>query len=172
MTTKLAFETFGQKNLPAIVFLHGGGSSSWSWHPVVALLQADYFCLVPDLPQHGGSAQVKPFSMERAADEITALIRSEVPARKAVIVGLSEGAQVGVSLLARAPDQVEFGYFKRRLVKTDLLPPVGSRQEFYAGVITGSSSLLCTVIGIFAGICMPPLVFRTDTLHNSNRTFK
>jgi pimeloyl-ACP methyl ester carboxylesterase len=133
LTTKLAFETFGQKNQPAIVFLHGGGSSSWSWHPVVALLQADYFCLVPDLPQHGGSAQVKPFSIERAADEITALIRSEVPARKAVIVGLSEGAQVGVSLLARAPDQVDSAILSGALLK-----PMASSRWFTPGILRWS----------------------------------
>ena len=133
MTTKLAFETFGQKNLPAIVFLHGGGSSSWSWHPVVELLKMDYFCLVPDLPQHGGSTQVKPFSIERAADEVTALIRSEVPARKATIVGLSEGAQVGVSLLARAPDQVESAILSGALLK-----PLASSRWFTPGILRWS----------------------------------
>lgn len=133
MTTKLAFETFGQKNQPAIVFLHGGGSSSWSWHPVVKLLQADYYCLVPDLPQHGASQQVKPFNMERAADEITALIRSEVPERKAVIVGLSEGAQVGVSLLSRAPDQVESAILSGALLK-----PLASSRWFTPGILRWS----------------------------------
>jgi len=117
MATKLAFESFGQKTQPAIVFLHGGGSSAWSWQPVVEHLKQDYFCLVPDLPQHGRSFEIRPFSMERAADEITALIRSEVPERKATVVGLSEGAQVGVSLLARAPQSVVSAVLSGALLK-------------------------------------------------------
>ena len=40
----------GPVDAPAIVFLHGGHMSGWSWEPVVERMQR-YRCLVPDLPQ-------------------------------------------------------------------------------------------------------------------------
>jgi pimeloyl-ACP methyl ester carboxylesterase len=133
LSTRLVFDTFGQAENPAIVFLHGGGSSAWSWSPVVQHLQADFFCLIPDLPQQGRSFEVKPFSIERAADEVTALVYSQVPSRKAMIVGLSEGAQVAVSLLARAPDLVSSAVLSGALLK-----PLSYSKWMTAGVLRWS----------------------------------
>lgn len=84
---------------PAIVFLHGGRMSGWSWQPVVERMQ-QYFCLVPDLPQFGKSFQQGPFEMGRAADAVAELIRSRVGTGRAHVVGFSLGAQVGMQLLA------------------------------------------------------------------------
>ena len=133
MSSKLIFDSFGFANKPAIVFLHGGGSSAWSWHPVARLLQEDYFCLVPDLPQHGRSIEVKPFGIERAADEITSLIYAQVPSRKATVVGLSEGAQVGVSLCSRAPDLIDSAILSGALLK-----PLAYSKWFTPGLLRWS----------------------------------
>lgn len=133
MPTKLIFDCFGPVYKPAIIFLHGGGSCAWSWHPIVKLLQEDYFCLVPDLPQHGRSIEVKPFGMERAADEITSLIYAQVPSRKVTIVGLSEGAQVGVSLCSRAPDLIDSAILSGALLK-----PLSYSKWFTPGILRWS----------------------------------
>ena len=133
MPTKLIFDSFGPANKPAIIFLHGGGSSAWSWHPVAKLLQEEFFCLIPDLPQHGRSIEVKPFGMERAADEITSLIYTQVPTRKATIVGLSEGAQVGVSLCSRAPDLIDSAILSGALLK-----PLSYSKWFTPGLLRWS----------------------------------
>ena len=52
-SSKLYFEASGPETARTIVFLHGGGVGGWMWRKVVAALQADFHCLVPDLPEQG-----------------------------------------------------------------------------------------------------------------------
>jgi pimeloyl-ACP methyl ester carboxylesterase len=96
----------GQSESPAIVFLHGGELSGRSWQPVVDQLQ-QYRCLVPDLPQHGESVHPGPFDIGVAANAVAELIRSHEGIGQVHLVGLSLGAQVGVQLLATAPELVD-----------------------------------------------------------------
>ena len=94
---------YGPVGAPAIVFLHGGKMSGWSWEPVVQRMQG-YHCLVPDLPQYGKSFQHGPFEIGTAAGAVAELIRSRVASGRAHVVGFSLGAQVGVQLLATEPN--------------------------------------------------------------------
>src|SRR5512146_331055 len=103
MTSLLKYKSSGSENGKTIVFLHGGGVAGWMWDPVVARLQ-DFHCLVPDLPEHGQSMALRPFSMELAANQAAELARDRAHDQKAVVVGLSEGAQVAVQMLATAPE--------------------------------------------------------------------
>ena len=96
----------GPAGAPAIVFLHSGNMSGWSWEPVVERMQ-QYRCLVPDLPHYGKSFQQGPFEMGRAAAAVAELIRSRVGSGRAHVVGFSLGAQVGVQLLATEPKLVD-----------------------------------------------------------------
>ncbi len=75
------------------------------WEPVINLLP-EYYCLAPDQPEHGGSRQIGPFSMELAAQKVAELITRQIPGGKAHLVGLSEGAQIAVKLLEIAPNLV------------------------------------------------------------------
>lgn len=102
----LAFQAFGLNNAPTIVFLHGGGVGGWMWQPVIKHLP-EYRCLAPDQPEHGGSRQIGPFSMELSAKKVAELIRDQAHGGKAYVVGLSEGAQITVQLLVTAPERVE-----------------------------------------------------------------
>ena len=96
----------GPVGAPAIVFLHGGKMSGWSWEPVVQRMQR-YHCLVPDLPQYGNSLRLGPFEMGRAARAVAALVRSRVGTDRVHVVGFSLGAQVGVQLLAAEPKLID-----------------------------------------------------------------
>ena len=102
----LAFQAFGPDNAPTIVFLHGGGVGGWMWQPVIKHLP-EYHCLAPDQPEHGGSRQIGPFSMELAATKVAKLIRDQAHGGKASVVGLSGGAQITVQLLVTTPERVE-----------------------------------------------------------------
>jgi len=118
----LACEAFGSKNAKTVVFLHGGGSGGWMWQPVVKFLP-DYRCLVPDQPEHGRNRQIAPFSMELAAEKTADLILHQANGGKACVVGLSEGAQIAVQLLATAPDAVEKAVISSALLR--LIPGMG-----------------------------------------------
>jgi pimeloyl-ACP methyl ester carboxylesterase len=96
----------GPAEAPAIVFLHGGNLSGWSWQPIVERMPR-YRCLVPDLPQFGKSFEQGPFEIGRAADGVAELIRSRVSTGRAHLVGFSLGAQVGAKLLASRPKLVD-----------------------------------------------------------------
>lgn len=108
---------FGPAGAPSILFLHGGGVGGWSWRPQVEDLQADYHCVVPDLPEHGQSLDVAPFTMTDAAARMAELIHKRAHGGHAHVVGLSLGAQVGVALLAVAARLVDRAVLTGALVR-------------------------------------------------------
>ncbi len=92
----------GPSHAPAVVLLHGGGISGWMWYKCASLLY-DYHCLIPDLPEHGRSCGIKPFTIEDSAQRIADLIGDMVPYGQVNVVGHSLGGQVLVALLSIAP---------------------------------------------------------------------
>lgn len=106
----------GPANAPTIVFLHGGGVSGWMWGPQIERL-GDYHCLVPDLPEHGQSSGVKPFSILDAVARINDLIRRRAHDKRAHVVGLSLGGQITTALLAAAPEVVDHAVLSGTLVR-------------------------------------------------------
>jgi pimeloyl-ACP methyl ester carboxylesterase len=107
----------GPAGAPTIVFLHGGGGGGWMWRPQVEALKGDFHLLVPDLPEHGRSAADAPFTMAGAAAEVAELIRTRAHDGHATVVGLSEGAQVTLALLAIAPELVDHAIVSSALVR-------------------------------------------------------
>lgn len=116
----------GPAGAPAVMFLHGGQLSGWSWGPVVSRLPG-YHCLVPDLPQYGHSFGLGPFDMSRAVDAVAELIRLHVGTGRAHVVGYSLGAQVGLQLLATEPKLVDRAVLCGTAVNT--LPGVRVTQQ-------------------------------------------
>ena len=114
--SSLFYQFSGAASAPEVVFLHGGGSGSWMWKPVMDYLP-ELRCLAPDLPEHGESRSIAPFSMENAADLTAAFIRSKTSSGRAVVVGLSEGAQTLVALLSRHPEVVSRAILSSALVR-------------------------------------------------------
>ncbi len=106
----------GSDDAPTICFLHGGGISGWMWRPQVEALQVTYHCLIPDLPEHGLSASVQPFTIADATHRIAELIRECGHGGRAHVIGLSEGAQITVSLLGSAPEVVDHAIISSALL--------------------------------------------------------
>lgn len=127
----LSFRSIYADNKTTLLFLHGGGGAGWMWQPVVELL-TEYHCLVADLPEHGGSMQIKPFSIALAATKAAELIREQAHGGKAIVIGLSEGAQVAVQMLANFPELME----KTVISSALLLPMPGARMYSSPGLIS------------------------------------
>jgi pimeloyl-ACP methyl ester carboxylesterase len=130
--TNLFFQTYGPDHAPTLVFLHGGGAAGWMWKPVIDQLP-DYHSLTIDLPEQGESQSSGPFSMERAAEETAQIIRTHAHQGKATVIGLSEGAQVAVQLLATAPD-----VFERAVISSALMRPIPGGKWMTPGLVAWS----------------------------------
>ncbi len=131
-------EEHGPADAPTIVFLHGGGGGGWMRRPQVDGLP-EYHLLVPDLPEHGRSANDAPFTIDHAAAEVAELVRARAHGGRATVVGLSEGAQVTVALLALAPEVVE-----RAVVSSALVRPIPGAWMMTPGVVRWSFRLSVT----------------------------
>jgi pimeloyl-ACP methyl ester carboxylesterase len=100
------FQTAGDPQNPAIVFLHGGGLSSNQWQPQLQALSDTFYCVAPDLPEQGQSVNIKPFTLQDSARRVVELIKS-LPSQKAHVVGLSLGGAVALEVTRSAPDVVD-----------------------------------------------------------------
>jgi pimeloyl-ACP methyl ester carboxylesterase len=95
----------GPPGAPAIVFVHGTRLTGSFWAAQQAVLGAEFLTIAPDLPAHGTRAD-EPFTLDGAAAAVAAAIRAETPDGRAIVVGLSLGGYVAMTLAAREPDLV------------------------------------------------------------------
>lgn len=99
----LHVEVTGDPSSPAIVFLHGVGTSGWMWWRQVPAF-ADHLCLNIDLPGHGFSCDVPWISLPDTASQVAELVRARSVTGDAHVVGLSLGGQVALALLEHHSD--------------------------------------------------------------------
>lgn len=107
----------GKGNDETIVFLHGDGIASWMWDKQVKAFD-DYHCIVVDLPEHGKSTEVKPFTVKGTAEMVIDIIKEKAHGGKAHLVGISLGAQVIVQILSTAPGVVDHAFISGTLVRS------------------------------------------------------
>jgi 3-oxoadipate enol-lactonase len=91
---------------PAVVLLHGLGSSSMDWQEQQAVLETRYRVIAIDLPGHGRSVLPSGrLTIERMARDVAAVLArlGEAPAH---VLGLSLGACVALRLALAAPAHV------------------------------------------------------------------
>ena len=117
-------QEFGAANAPPIVFLHGGGVGGWMWKPQIAQLKDEYHLLVPDLPEHGRSVEVKPLTLQNAAAQVAELIRTRAHGGRAHVIGLSLGAQTTIELLSQTPELIDRAIASGPLMRP--LPGIGT----------------------------------------------
>ena len=87
------------------------------WQPQLDGLSDTFYCLAPDLPEHGRSLDIKPFSILNSAERVAELIRERVPGGKAHVVGLSEGAQITVAMLSRFPELIDHAVISSAILR-------------------------------------------------------
>jgi pimeloyl-ACP methyl ester carboxylesterase len=108
----------GPAEAPTIVFVHGQAGSGAMWQPQFERLP-DFHCLAPDLPEHGYSAEVGPFTLKGAGQRVAALIRQASPQGRAHVVGLSMGASVIVQMLYDVPEVIDHALISGAALRLD-----------------------------------------------------
>lgn len=109
------YQEHGDMSAPLMVFLHGGGVSSWMWDRQMKYFN-HYHCVIPDLPGHGRSRNI-PFSIGRSAEEIIRLIEEKGKDKKVILIGFSLGSQVIIQLLSESSHLVDFSIINSALVR-------------------------------------------------------
>jgi pimeloyl-ACP methyl ester carboxylesterase len=111
---------------PTVVFLHGTVLTGAAWTAQIAALDGAYHCLAPDLPGHGTAAG-EVFTLDGAAERIAGLIEREAHGGRAILVGLSLGGYVAMTVAARWPERVAGLALAGSTSETVGLPGVGFR---------------------------------------------
>ena len=87
-----------------LVLLHAGTLSGDMWQPYLAAFTEHYRVITPDMRGHGRSDNPKgAMTYRQLADEIVAFARA-LDLREPLIVGFSDGGQVGLEIGMRHPD--------------------------------------------------------------------
>jgi pimeloyl-ACP methyl ester carboxylesterase len=110
------FKETGKSSAETIIFLHGGGMAGWTWDEQLKAFH-DYHCIVPDLPEHGQSMELKPFSISRTADMIKDIIQDHGHDGRAHLVGISLGGQIIVQILSINPEVVDHALISGTLIR-------------------------------------------------------
>src|SRR2546425_8150775 len=108
----------GPADATSIVFLHGLGLSGAMWQPQFQRLP-DYRCLAPDLPEHGNSADLGPFTLKDAGRQVADLIRTYTPHGRAHVVGLSLGGAVAIRMLLDVPEVIDHVMISGAMTRLD-----------------------------------------------------
>ena len=97
-----------RKDAPAIILLHGFGSSLLTWDAWADRLASDHRVIRFDLPGFGltGPDPTGDYSDERAVTVLAALM-DQLGIARATIVGNSLGGKIAWQFAARRPDRVE-----------------------------------------------------------------
>ena len=103
----MKFHEFGDKNLPPILLIHGGGSSWWNYLRQARILSGEYRVILPTLNGHGEEYQLDYVSTEDSALEILDYIKENCGGKLFAIGGVSLGGQIAMELLSIDSDVAE-----------------------------------------------------------------
>lgn len=116
----LYYKESGNPSGRLIIFLHGGGVSSWMWDEQIKYFKNDR-CISIDLPGHGKSHHIGEFSISQTAKAVLHIIQSLQTDREIIIIGFSLGAQVTLKLLSDSPNKINYAIINSALVQPQRL---------------------------------------------------
>lgn len=104
----LRYETLGDEEAPAVVFLHDAGTDSRTWHAHATAFASDYRVVLPDLRGHGQSdAPPEPdsYRIERFAADVAELL-DHLALELCAVVGAGFGGMVALQFATDHPERL------------------------------------------------------------------
>ncbi len=148
--TTLRVRDTGEKAAPAIILLHGFGSSLETWEPWAQALSADYRVVRFDLPGSGLSEADRSGRYDDARSlELIGALMDHLGIDRAVLVGNSIGGRLAWKYAARFP---------ARVVKLVLISPDGFASP---GFDYGKTPQVPAVLGLMKYF-LPKSLLRTN----------
>jgi pimeloyl-ACP methyl ester carboxylesterase len=123
------------RGLP-VVLLHAFPLNRTMWEPQIAALFGECRCIVPDLRGFGDSPKSGPYTMDRHADDIAALLDA-LQVERAVIGGLSMGGYVALALWRRHRHRIRALVLADTRAAADTPEGLQKRDELIALARTG-----------------------------------
>jgi len=111
----MIFKEHGNKELPTVILLHGGGLSYWSLSGVIDLLAEKYHVITPIIDGHSGSGN-EFTSIEDSARKLIEYIENYHNGKVFAVGGLSIGAQITAEALSLREEIAKFAILESALV--------------------------------------------------------
>ncbi|OQK16982.1 hypothetical protein AU255_03525 [Methyloprofundus sedimenti] len=86
-----------------IVMLHGWAMHTGVWRDFAQLLAAEHQVVCLDLPGHGRSASIAPYTLDAVVDAIY----TQLPEKASVLVGWSLGGNIALRLAEKYPQRIK-----------------------------------------------------------------
>jgi pimeloyl-ACP methyl ester carboxylesterase len=137
----------GPKDAPAIIMLHGFGSSLQTWEPWAHALDEDYRIIRFDLPGAGlsGSDPGRNYTDTRTM-EILAALMDRLGIASAVLIGNSIGGRIAWSFAVRYPE---------RVTKLVLIAPDGFASQ---GIVYGHAPVVSAMAKLMRYVLPKPFI--------------
>jgi pimeloyl-ACP methyl ester carboxylesterase len=106
MGAVLNYEVSGDRQSPAVLFLHGFMGSSADWRESMAVLGDQTFSIAADLPGHGASLELAPdsYSVDGAARAVIGILDG-LEVDRPIVAGYSMGGRLALYLALRYPSR-------------------------------------------------------------------
>ena len=122
----IAYDDVGT-GLP-VVFLHAFPLNRTMWEPQIGALVAESRCISIDMRGFGDSTPAPPYSMDRYADDVAAVLDA-LQIQRAVVVGLSMGGYVAFAMWRRHRERIRGLVLADTRAGADSIETVGHRRE-------------------------------------------